>query len=299
MSLSDADQAQRGRRRLQSAISTASRTCCSPERSMEIQRLLGSRHRHGVRRAGADQRDPRPVQAEAMERSMRWAERSRERLRSRAASMPQRRRAVRHPAGRAGRGAAQGVAPTRCSTSGSTAMRWAAWRWARARRRCSACSICAGPARSAEAALPDGRGQARRHRRRRGARHRHVRLRAARPAPAAPARPSPATGPINIRNAKFAEDQGRSIPPAPAPSAPAGAAPISTISSAAGEILGRDADDRAQLWFYQRLMQGLRDAIAEGPAGGMGERISRALLRQGKGSQATFCGHALVRWHRP
>jgi queuine tRNA-ribosyltransferase len=41
-----------------------------------------------------------------------------------------------------------------------------------------------------------------------------------------------ADGPINIKNARFAEDQGRSTPTAAARSARPGAAPISTTSSA-------------------------------------------------------------------
>ena len=42
MSLSELTKRERGGRRLQAAISTASRHLLSPERSMEIQRLLGS-----------------------------------------------------------------------------------------------------------------------------------------------------------------------------------------------------------------------------------------------------------------
>ena len=68
-------------------------------------------------------------------------------------------------------------------------------------------------------------------------------------------------GPINIRNAKFAEDE----------------APLDAESPAAGwskaylhhlvrsgEILGAMLMTEHNLWFYQRLMQELRDAIAEG-----------------------------------
>ena len=68
-------------------------------------------------------------------------------------------------------------------------------------------------------------------------------------------------GPINIRNAKFAED--------PAPLDPD--SPTAAWSKAylhhlvrSGEILGAMLMTEHNLWFYQQLMQGLRDAIAEG-----------------------------------
>jgi queuine tRNA-ribosyltransferase len=68
-------------------------------------------------------------------------------------------------------------------------------------------------------------------------------------------------GPINIRNAKFAED--------PEPLDPD--SPTAAWSKAylhhlvrSGEILGAMLMTEHNLWFYQRLMQGLRDAIGEG-----------------------------------
>ena len=72
------------------------------------------------------------------------------------------------------------------------------------------------------------------------------------------------TGPINIRNAKFAEDQG--------PLDPACACPVcSTWSRAyihhlvrAGEILGAMLMTEHNLYFYQELMADLRMAIGEG-----------------------------------
>lgn len=71
------------------------------------------------------------------------------------------------------------------------------------------------------------------------------------------------TGPINIRNAKFAEDQG--------PLDPTCACPVcSTWSRAymhhlvrAGEILGAMLMTEHNLWFYQTLMADLRAAIEE------------------------------------
>jgi queuine tRNA-ribosyltransferase len=69
-------------------------------------------------------------------------------------------------------------------------------------------------------------------------------------------------GPINIRNARFAEDQVPIEPGCPCPT-------CSTYERAyvhhlvrSGEILGAMLMTEHNLWFYQRLMQGLRDAIA-------------------------------------
>jgi len=68
-------------------------------------------------------------------------------------------------------------------------------------------------------------------------------------------------GAINIRNAKFAEDSEPLDPESP----------VAQWSKAylhhlvrSGEILGAMLMTEHNLWFYQRLMQELRDAIAEG-----------------------------------
>jgi queuine tRNA-ribosyltransferase len=68
-------------------------------------------------------------------------------------------------------------------------------------------------------------------------------------------------GPINIRNAKFAED--------PEPIDPE--SPVAAWSKAyihhlvrSGEILGAMLMTEHNLWFYQRLMQDLREAISGG-----------------------------------
>jgi queuine tRNA-ribosyltransferase len=71
-------------------------------------------------------------------------------------------------------------------------------------------------------------------------------------------------GPLNIRNAKFAEDQG--------PVDPACACPVCAQWSRAylhhlvrsGEILGAMLMTEHNLWFYQALMADLRAAIGEG-----------------------------------
>ena len=71
-------------------------------------------------------------------------------------------------------------------------------------------------------------------------------------------------GPINIRNAKFAEDQEPLEPGCPCPT-------CTTYSRAyvhhlvrSAEILGAMLMTEHNLWFYQRMMQGMRDAIGEG-----------------------------------
>jgi queuine tRNA-ribosyltransferase len=68
-------------------------------------------------------------------------------------------------------------------------------------------------------------------------------------------------GPINIRNAKFAEDKD----PLDRES------PVASWSKAylhhlvrSGEILGAMLMTEHNLWFYQRLMQELREAISAG-----------------------------------
>src|SRR6478735_6508552 len=71
-------------------------------------------------------------------------------------------------------------------------------------------------------------------------------------------------GPINLRNARFAEDQG--------PLDAECACPACTTWSRAyihhlvrsGEILGAMLMTEHNVWFYQQLMQGLRDAISGG-----------------------------------
>jgi queuine tRNA-ribosyltransferase len=69
-------------------------------------------------------------------------------------------------------------------------------------------------------------------------------------------------GPLNLRNARFAEDPEPIEPGCPCPA-------CSTFSRAyvhhlvkSGEILGAMLMTQHNLWFYQRLMGGLREAIA-------------------------------------
>jgi queuine tRNA-ribosyltransferase len=89
-----------------------------------------------------------------------------------------------------------------------------------------------------------------------------------------------ADGPINLRNARFAEDQEPIEPACPCPA-------CSTFSRAyvhhlvkSGEILGAMLMTQHNLWFYQRLMQMLRDAISsqrlQASAGEFLQRYRRA-----------------------
>ncbi len=48
----------------------------SPERSVSVQEQLGSRHRHGARRRASTPVHPGPCRPDALERTLRWAERS-------------------------------------------------------------------------------------------------------------------------------------------------------------------------------------------------------------------------------
>src|SRR5205814_987119 len=69
-------------------------------------------------------------------------------------------------------------------------------------------------------------------------------------------------GPINIRNARFAEDKEAIEPGCACPACTTfGRAYVHHLVKS-GEILGAMLMTQHNLWFYQRIMQGLRDAIA-------------------------------------
>ena len=70
-----------------------------------------------------------------------------------------------------------------------------------------------------------------------------------------------ADGPINIRNAKFAEDREPIEPGCPCPTCTKFERAYVHHLVRSGEILGAMLMTEHNLWFYQRLMQGLRDAI--------------------------------------
>ena len=71
-------------------------------------------------------------------------------------------------------------------------------------------------------------------------------------------------GPLNIRNAKFAEDRAPLEPGCPCPTCTTYERAYVHHLVRSAEILGAMLMTEHNLWFYQRLMQGLRDAIAEG-----------------------------------
>jgi queuine tRNA-ribosyltransferase len=72
-----------------------------------------------------------------------------------------------------------------------------------------------------------------------------------------------ADGPLNLRNARFAEDSNPIEPDCPCPACTTFERAYVHHLVKSGEILGAMLMTQHNLWFYQRLMQGLRDAIAE------------------------------------
>jgi len=71
-----------------------------------------------------------------------------------------------------------------------------------------------------------------------------------------------ADGPINLRNARFAEDREPIEPGCPCPACSSFSRAYVHHLVKAGEILGAMLMTQHNLWFYQRLMHGLRQAIA-------------------------------------
>ena len=74
----------------------------------------------------------------------------------------------------------------------------------------------------------------------------------------------PADGPINIRNARFAEDREPIEPGCPCPTCACFERAYVHHLVRSGEILGAMLMTEHNLWFYQRLMQAMRDAIGDG-----------------------------------
>src|SRR5438067_6907102 len=71
-----------------------------------------------------------------------------------------------------------------------------------------------------------------------------------------------AEGPLNMRNARFAEDADPIEPGCPCPACMQFERAYVHHLVKSGEILGAMLMTQHNLWFYQRLMQALRDAIA-------------------------------------
>jgi queuine tRNA-ribosyltransferase len=72
-----------------------------------------------------------------------------------------------------------------------------------------------------------------------------------------------AGGPLNLRNARFVEDRDPIEPGCPCPACQTFERAYVHHLVKSGEILGAMLMTGHNLWFYQRLMQALRDAIAE------------------------------------
>jgi len=71
-----------------------------------------------------------------------------------------------------------------------------------------------------------------------------------------------ADGPLNMRNARFADDPEPIERECPCPACMQFERAYVHHLVKSGEILGAMLMTQHNLWFYQRLMQGLRDAIA-------------------------------------
>ena len=202
----------------------------TPERSMEVQRLLGSDIVMAF-----DECTPFPADARcggAIDGALdALGEAVARRLRRRRRAC-RARRLVRHPAGRDGRGSAPrlGRALIAIGFDGYAVGGLAVGEGQEEMLR--VLDFARADAARGPAALSDGRRQARRHRRRGRARHRHVRLRAA--DPLRPHRPGLHPGRPDQHQATPASPRTRrrSIPNAPARSARPGRGPISIISSA-------------------------------------------------------------------
>ncbi len=72
-----------------------------------------------------------------------------------------------------------------------------------------------------------------------------------------------ANGPINIRNARFAEDKQPLEPGCPCPTCAKFERAYVHHLVRSGEILGAMVMTEHNLWFYQRLMQAMREAIGK------------------------------------
>jgi queuine tRNA-ribosyltransferase len=71
-----------------------------------------------------------------------------------------------------------------------------------------------------------------------------------------------ASGTLNLRNARFSGDQEPIEPGCPCPACVQFSRAYINHLVKSGEILGAMLLTQHNLWFYQRMMQGLRDAIA-------------------------------------
>ena len=93
-----------------------------------------------------------------------------------------------------------------------------------------------------------------------------------------------ADGPLNLRNARFAEDRMPIEPGCPCPTCTRFERAYVHHLVRSGEILGAMLMTGHNLWFYQRLMQNLRDAIEKSRLGSFAaEFIGRYKRRDSSG----------------
>jgi queuine tRNA-ribosyltransferase len=81
------------------------------------------------------------------------------------------------------------------------------------------------------------------------------------------------SGPLNLRNARFAEDEGPLDPDCACPVCRSWSRAYIHHLVRSGEILGAMLMTEHNIGFYQALMQALRDAIAEGRLQSFAERF--------------------------
>jgi queuine tRNA-ribosyltransferase len=89
-----------------------------------------------------------------------------------------------------------------------------------------------------------------------------------------------ADGPINIRNARFAEDKGPLDGDCRCPACAGWSRAYIHHLVRSGEILGAMLMTEHNLWFYQQLMEGLRAAIGEGRLVAFAARFRDRYLRK-------------------
>ena len=228
----------------------------SPERSMEIQRLLGSDivmafdqlvPTTATREASGGGDGALDALGEAVARGVRSRRRA---CRARGA--------VRHPAGRRSTRTLRKASADALIDIGFDGYAVGGLAVGEGQEAMFAClDFAPGQLPDGQAALPDGRRQARRHRRARSSAGSTCSTACCRRARAAPARRSPPTGRSTSAMRSFAEDQEPIEPGCPCPACTKFERAYVHHLVRSGEILGAMLMTEHNLWFYQRLMQGL------------------------------------------
>lgn len=91
-------------------------------------------------------------------------------------------------------------------------------------------------------------------------------------------------GPLNLRNARFSEDQAPIEPGCPCPACTQFERAYVHHLVKSGEILGAMLMTQHNLWFYQRMMQNLRDAIAGSRLEGFASAFLKRYISSSRGS---------------